>query len=222
MWLLAAGVFTLVRVSRTWQAVALAGLGRSEEARKAAERVLATPGESPPASNQAARALYSIRDYDAALEALQSIRDEGLRYAPAWSVLAELARDSVDRAFEEYRTLADGRAGDPIPPLVLAYIYGHTGDAARARALVAATEAEHEGTTLGGVTALVYTALGDYDRAIDRLEWVWDHQSDTSLLLGIAVDPVYDPLRDEPRFQALLERMGLGDVPRPGSSIQDN
>ncbi len=62
----------------------------------------------------------------------------------------------------------------------------------------------------------MYAALGETDLAMDRLERNYESKTDPSLLIGIAVDPAYDPLRDEPRFQALLERVNLADVPWPG------
>jgi len=205
-------------------ALTLAGLGRDSEARTQAERVLATPGESNFASMQAARALYTIRDFDEALAALQTIREHGPGYAPAWSVFAELQRDSVDRAFAEYRIFADGRTSTPYPPLLLACVYARSGDAGRARALVEAAEAEQDGRIEDGSSfaALAYTALREFDLAMDRLEWTYESKSDVSMLVTIATDPRYDPLRDEPRFQALLARMNLADVPRPVSSIRDD
>jgi tetratricopeptide (TPR) repeat protein/tRNA A-37 threonylcarbamoyl transferase component Bud32 len=199
-----------------WKAVALACLGREDEARTEAERVLQRPEESNYASVQAARVLYMIRDYDAALSSLQTIREHGTGYAPAWSVFAQLERGDAEGALTEYRTFADGRVDQPYPPLLLAYIYARTGDAARARALVDATEVEEGGSIeIAGFSALVYTALGETDLAMDLLVRKYEAGDDASTLIGLAVDPVFDPLRDEPRFQALLERMNLGDVPRP-------
>ncbi len=203
-------------MARALAAVSLACLGREDEARRQAEQVLERPGESNLASIQAARALYMIRDHEAALSALQNIREHGASYAPAWSVFAELERGSVEEALGEYRRFADGRTGQPYPPLMLAYIYARSGDAARARTLVEATEAEEpESINIANFAALVYAVLGETDLAMDRLERKYESKDDPSLLYGIAVDPVYDPLRDEPRFHALLERMNLADVPRP-------
>ncbi|MGB5301734.1 MAG: hypothetical protein WBP17_01145, partial [Gemmatimonadota bacterium] len=132
------------------------------------------------------------------------------------SVFAQLERGDAEGAITEYRTFADGRVDQPYPPLLLAYIYARTGDAARARALVDATEVEEGGSIeIAGFSALVYTALGETDLAMDLLVRKYEAGDDASMLIGLAVDPVFDPLRDEPRFQALLERMNLGDVPRP-------
>jgi serine/threonine-protein kinase len=55
------------------------------------------------------------------------------------------------------------------------------------------------------VLAEAYVRIGDRDEAIDLLELVLSVPSGVSgKLLG--VDPVWEPLRDHPRFQALLER----------------
>jgi serine/threonine-protein kinase len=52
--------------------------------------------------------------------------------------------------------------------------------------------------------AEAYTRIGDLDAAIDQLEIVLSVPSImTSRLL--AVDPIWDPLREHPRFQSLLE-----------------
>jgi len=60
---------------------------------------------------------------------------------------------------------------------------------------------------LPSAIALRYRDAGDYGRAIDWLEEAYEVR-DPNLPYNIA-DPVYDPLRSDPRFQALARRMGL-------------
>ncbi len=55
--------------------------------------------------------------------------------------------------------------------------------------------------------AAVYCALGDKDRALEWLEKAIDqHDASVSDLPSL---PFVDPLRDDPRFQNLLGRIGL-------------
>jgi hypothetical protein len=49
--------------------------------------------------------------------------------------------------------------------------------------------------------------MGNNDQAIASLEKAFAQHSNG--LTGLKVDPVYDPLRDDPRFQNLLRRVGL-------------
>jgi adenylate cyclase len=55
--------------------------------------------------------------------------------------------------------------------------------------------------------AFIYIGLGDRERALDRLEQVY--QTGSSMLVFLKVDHMYDPLRSEPRFIALLKKVGL-------------
>ncbi len=55
--------------------------------------------------------------------------------------------------------------------------------------------------------AIVHLGLGEIGRALDCLEEGCDRRE--SQLSAIQVHPVYDPLRNEPRFQALLRRLRL-------------
>ncbi len=53
----------------------------------------------------------------------------------------------------------------------------------------------------------MYTFLGESDQALDRLERDCDrHELDPPFLRD---SPQFDPLRSDPRFQALLRRMNL-------------
>lgn len=53
--------------------------------------------------------------------------------------------------------------------------------------------------------AFLYTKLGDRSRAIDYLERAYgEHNGDIPF---ITVQPGFDPLRGEPRFQALVRRI---------------
>lgn len=55
--------------------------------------------------------------------------------------------------------------------------------------------------------ALIYTALGEHDEALTQLEEGYRQQDTT--MVSVNIDPRFEPLRDEPRFQALIARMNF-------------
>jgi hypothetical protein len=55
--------------------------------------------------------------------------------------------------------------------------------------------------------ALVYLGLGDNQRALDLLEKTYKVRSQD--VLWLKVDKIFDPLRSEPRFIALMKKVGF-------------
>ena len=64
-----------------------------------------------------------------------------------------------------------------------------------------------EGTNMLNLMAIVYTMTGDYDKAIDLLEYLLENPSMLQAAV-LRLHPQWDPLRDNPRFRALLEKYG--------------
>jgi serine/threonine protein kinase/tetratricopeptide (TPR) repeat protein len=90
----------------------------------------------------------------------------------------------------------------------IAYAYGKSGD--RARALAELEELEKvslRGQVLPFNLALVYLGLGDRQRAIDYLEKAY--ASDSQWMGWLGKDRMFDPLRSDPRFVALLRKLRL-------------
>ncbi len=55
--------------------------------------------------------------------------------------------------------------------------------------------------------ASIYAALGDADAAFEWLENAYERR--VPALTWIRVDPIFDPLRSDPRFDDLLRRIGF-------------
>ena len=55
--------------------------------------------------------------------------------------------------------------------------------------------------------AVIYAALGDTDRAFERLEGAFEERS--PWIGYMKVDPRVDPLRSDPRFDELLRKARL-------------
>ncbi len=97
------------------------------------------------------------------------------------------------------------------PPFVaawLGYAYGVTGD--RPRALAALEElkaASLKGDVPPFNLAIVSLGLGDRGRALDELERAYDQNS--QWMVYVRGDRIFDPLRSEPRFAALMRKMGF-------------
>ncbi|MGB8475940.1 MAG: winged helix-turn-helix domain-containing protein [Candidatus Acidiferrum sp.] len=56
-------------------------------------------------------------------------------------------------------------------------------------------------------TAILYAQLGEKAKALDSLEIAFEQRSLS--MTEIAVEPAFDPIRNDPRFQSLLRRVGL-------------
>jgi TolB-like protein/Flp pilus assembly protein TadD len=93
----------------------------------------------------------------------------------------------------------------------LAYARGAAGDRAGAAAgLEALEEKSLRGVPTAFDLALVHLGLGDHARALSELERA--HATDSEWLGWLGLDRTFDPLRSEPRFAALLRKVGLEGV----------
>jgi Flp pilus assembly protein TadD len=90
--------------------------------------------------------------------------------------------------------------------LAIAYVAaGREGDA---RALLRTVEARASREFFARTwLARAYAALGDNPRALTWLERAYEERDGWVTFAN--VDPMMDPLRDEPRFKAIVVRMGL-------------
>ena len=58
-----------------------------------------------------------------------------------------------------------------------------------------------------GYIALVYIALGERDQALTWLDKAYQQHS--PMMTWLKIDPRFDSIRQEPRFQELMRRVGL-------------
>src|SRR5262249_23746743 len=83
---------------------------------------------------------------------------------------------------------------------------GKTGEAERTLAKV--EKLYNDRALVQSLCIIVHAALGHRDIAMDRLERAYKQHS--NLMVRLKVDPGFDPLRSDPRFQELLRRLRLG------------
>jgi len=59
----------------------------------------------------------------------------------------------------------------------------------------------------GDAVAMVYAGLGDKDNAFRWLNKAYDEHA--FKMAWLKVEPQWDPLRSDPRFQALVKKVGI-------------
>jgi serine/threonine protein kinase/tetratricopeptide (TPR) repeat protein len=191
----------------------LARQQRFDESLKLSEESLAMDPQSVDALVNHGMLLYYKRDYAAADEVSQ----RALTMQPA-SGGALILRSRVAEAQQRYddalaAALEAGRiAGDENVNVrvVIIRLQALAGHLAEARAATAALErAAREGKLLVRARdfAYVYLGLGRRDEALSHFERAVDERD--PLLVWLSVEPRVDPLRTEPRFQAILKKIGL-------------
>ncbi len=121
-----------------------------------------------------------------------------------WLIHAYCANKKYAEAIE----IIDAGPKDEVNQRLLArfrgYAYAKSGRRSEAEAILAKFSTDP--TFQGANAALIYGALGDKDKAFASLERGFATKEDFS---RIKVDPLYDDLRDDPRFKELLKRMNL-------------
>ena len=192
-----------------WYAEHLMWLGRFDEALQESERARQLDPLSLIIASDNGAILYYSRQYDRAIERFRAVREMDpnfpktgmIRRAYAQKgmsadVLAELERDR--------RLYGDGPWGWSEQ----AYIYGRTGQQAQARLALAKLEQLNRRQHLDASPTLrAQIGMGNKDQAFAYLEKAYSQHSST--MTTLKVDPLYDPLRGDPRFQDLLRLVGL-------------
>ena len=184
----------------------LAIYGRFEDARKEILQAYRLDPQAIETGLHVASIHNLIRDYDAAGKYAR--RQEKAFPGSGLLTLAEVAilREQYDEAASFCR---QGPPGRDWPIVCLVYAYGLKGD--RAAAVGALDQLERRAASNKHVTplgwAISYIGLGDKDKALEWLEQAYEERDPSLINLGLG--PKFDPLRSEPRFRALVEKMNL-------------
>jgi tetratricopeptide (TPR) repeat protein len=92
----------------------------------------------------------------------------------------------------------------------LAYAYARAGDRAKAEQVVRDWDDRARQRYISpSLRMLFHLGHGDKDKALDWLEKCCEEQDGFCSCWDLKVSPIFDPLRPEPRFQALLKKVGL-------------
>ena len=113
---------------------------------------------------------------------------------------------AAERVLREALALVPAGGTYTYTKTTLAYSLAAAGDPSYAKEVAAELEEKRKTDYVSPVElAMVYVALGHAERALDWVEQAVEERRGWSAYLR--VHPVLDPLRNEPRFVALVERM---------------
>jgi TolB-like protein/Tfp pilus assembly protein PilF len=186
----------------------LVTLGRFDEAIKEGERAVELDPLSLIINADLGSTLMIARRYDEAIAQLRRTLalDGNFGYAH-WNLGEALyLKGNIPAAISEYEKAAV-LDDDPQILALLGRTYAETGKKDKALEILGQLKALGQQSFVRNyLYTIIYTGLGDKATAIDYLEKARDggESPDTTWL---KVDPIFDPLRDEPRFQQLVAKL---------------
>jgi tetratricopeptide (TPR) repeat protein len=195
-------------VGHLWYAKYLAIVGRKDEVLMHRKIAAELDPVSPYAVQAVAGYLSVMGRYDEAIQQFSSALalDPDFGLAHQGLGMAYLLKGRPVEAFDEFQK-ADLLMHGFRRRALLGWAYGIAGKTAAARRILNEFlgETSHEPVPALAI-AQVYIGLGDKDRAF---EWLQKAVDQRDLEVTLQWDSPYEPLRSDPRFQALLRRMKL-------------
>jgi len=194
-----------------WYAECLSWLGRFEEALAESEKARQLDPLSMIIAADHAAILYYARQYDRALAQSRAVlnMDPSAPRAAAFVICSYVQQHKFFEA-QEFIEEHEATLNDQWLPVIEAIVYGYWGRAAEAQEALTRVE-QFAWKPEQRIPALlpVYSAMGRRDQTIALLQQAVVNRSNA--VTSIKVDPLYDPLRSDPRFQDVLRRAGLAD-----------
>jgi serine/threonine-protein kinase len=195
---------------RLARGVLLAVRGKFEEAAREMDLVLPVARHRPLPHYLGAAIAFHRGEYAAALERARAILEWAPDHPLTWLLLAR-TQDRLGRFEEAEAALASFERSVEAPSVVSGYravLLAHHGRTENAKAaLRGLEEARASGYVPPALLARVHASLGEVEPALEALEAARLERSFS--LLFVAIDPDYEPLRPDPRFRALVEKLGL-------------
>jgi serine/threonine-protein kinase len=184
--------------------------GRSDEALREMQQAQELDPLSLPNTIAVGEALYMARRYDEAIAAFQKTLEldpnSGFAY---WALgRAYTEKGMYAEAVTAFQKSIPLSGDSPDETASLGCVYARSGRKGEARKIVEdLKELSKRRYIAASVIAQLYVALGDKDQAFVWLDKAYDDHD--FILVLLKVEPSFDGLRSDPRFAALLKRIGL-------------
>jgi tetratricopeptide (TPR) repeat protein len=185
-------------------------LGRAEESIAEGKLALEVDPLAMLTNQMLGNAYASARRYDLAIAQYEKglslhPNDSSLRYQLGW---AYVYSGAFDKGIEAIRSSLALDSVDPSLSPDLAYIDAMLGKRDTTRQILnRLLTLAKKNPVSPGMLALVYIALDDRAQALTWLEKAYQQHS--SMMAWLKTDPRFDRIREEPRFQELMRRVGL-------------
>jgi Flp pilus assembly protein TadD len=154
--------------------------------------------------------LYYGRQYDQAIERSRRALELDPHYFRVHRDLGRsyLQKGLYDEAISEFLQAKKLTEDNPVILAMLGHAYAVSGKKEEAAKLLEELQELSKRKYVSSYdVAMIYVGLGDNDQAFERLEQAYKEQA--AWLIYLTVDPRLDSLRADPRFVALVERVGL-------------
>ncbi len=183
-----------------------AASGQFDQALAEANRALELDPFSRTVNNSLAFTYFMARRYPEAIAQFRkTIELDPSAAGPHWSLAKPLELSGqFEEAIAEYEKGSD--AGEQFSVSYLAHVYAAKGEHEKALQMLKQLEdLEGRGVVWPFGFAIAHIALGNKDRAVDWLERSY-REKDPNVFF-IKVDPFFDPLRGDPRFEKLVDQI---------------
>jgi TolB-like protein len=191
-----------------WYSNLLTITGRQAEALAASERARKLDPDSPLMRTNFCREFYYGRQYDRAVACLEELLAENPGNVSAQRTLGfvYLQKGLNSEATKIVENIPE--TNRELKVVALGYAYAKSSRRAEALAILAEVKAMARQTYIPPhEMAVIYLGLGDKDRALDWLNRACDEHS--AAVIYLTVDPAFDSLRSDPRFDELARRLKL-------------
>ncbi len=160
------------------------------------------------------------REYGAAVDpTLRALRmDPQLFFAHLILGWVYQQQGRLDEAIASYRTAVTNSAGMPLAIAALVHALGISGQVTEARQLLEALERRGRTAYVSAYdVAAMNVGLGDHEGAFAALDRAVNEHA--SFLIHIEWDPRFDALRVDPRFDDVMQRIGLPRIVNPPTAV---
>lgn len=192
----------------SWRAAYLAGVGRGEESLETIQHAHALdPLSYVHSTYVGAHLLWLHREREASVYFRKALELAPEYFMAHWGLgRVYLLEGRYQEALAEFAYDGGDFTGLHEAGLI-GYAHALAGHAGEARRILRRFQDEgRSGVYVPAINpAIIHIALGEHDQALDWLERLEEERGARTFF----IDPIFDPVRTEPRFQQLLQRLGL-------------
>jgi len=202
-------------MAHEYLAISLLRRGRHDESLEGYLKARELDPLSSIIARQVAAPYYLKRDYVRALELLRQANELGPAFSVHWEIGVYIQNKLYNEALAELENAKLERKSDPILIYSTGMVYAAQGKRAEAHQTIKELE-EMSGASLSQAhwMAKIYATLNEKEQALSWLE----RGLATGAIGGFYKDePVWDPIRSDPRFEALVEKMFI-PIKTPGNA----